>query len=57
MNTKPRVVKDFEKLSEEVLNSLKLEYPRGFEKHLIRFKNRKGKYVSALPYETGIAIT
>jgi hypothetical protein len=52
MNTKPRVVKDYEKLSEEILNSLKLEYPRGFEKHLIRFKNKEGKYVSALPYET-----
>lgn len=52
MNNKPRIIKDFEKLSEEVLNSIKLEYPRGFDKHLIKFQNREGKFVSALPYET-----
>lgn len=49
---KPRIVKDFEKLSEEVLTQIKLEYPLGFEKKLITFKNKEGKFVSALPFET-----
>ncbi|NNF20772.1 MAG: hypothetical protein HKN67_02435 [Saprospiraceae bacterium] len=49
---KPRIVKDFEKLSEEVLAQIKLEYPLGFEKKLILFKNKEGKFVSALPFET-----
>ncbi|MBT8190609.1 MAG: hypothetical protein KJO29_09275 [Bacteroidia bacterium] len=50
--SKPRIVKDFEKLSEEVLAQIKLEYPFGFEKKLILFKNKEGKFVSALPFET-----
>jgi hypothetical protein len=49
---KPRIVKDYEKVSEEVLAQIKLEYPFGFEKKLIQFKNQKGKFVSALPFET-----
>ncbi len=49
---KPKIVKDFEKLSEEVLAQIKLEYPFGFEKKLITFKNGEGKFVSALPFET-----
>lgn len=49
---KPRIIKDFEKLSEEITAQIKLEYPYGFEKKLIQFKNKEGKFVSALPYET-----
>ena len=49
---KPRVVKDYEKLSDEVLAQIKLEYPLGFEKKLVTFKNKEGKLVSALPFET-----
>ncbi len=49
---KPKIVKDFEKLSEDILTQIKLEYPAGFEKKLITFKNREGKFVSALPFET-----
>ncbi len=49
---KPRIIKDFEKLSEELVALIKLEYPYGFEKKLIQFKNKEGKFVSALPYET-----
>ena len=52
MSNKPRIVKDFDKLSDEVLNNLKLEYPYGFDKYLIKFKNKEGKFISALPYET-----
>jgi len=49
---KPRVVKDYEKLEESTLEQIKLTYPRGFEKHLIKFTNREGRLVSALPFET-----
>ncbi len=51
MTTKPRVVKDYEKLDESVLQQIKLSYPRGFHKHLVKFKNAKGDLVSALPFE------
>ena len=49
---KPRLVKDFDKLGEEILVQIKLEYPYGFEDKLILFKNKEGKFVSALPFET-----
>lgn len=51
-SNKPRVVKDYEKLDPEVLEQIKLEYPRGFRRNLITFKNAKGDTVSALPFET-----
>lgn len=50
--TKPRVVKDYDKLDETVQESIKLEYPFGFEGNLITFTNAEGKKVSALPFET-----
>jgi hypothetical protein len=49
---KPRVIKDFEKLDEEIQQQIKLSYPSGFADHLIRFTNKDGLYVSALPFET-----
>lgn len=49
---KPKIIKDFDKLNEEVLAQIKLEYPLGFEKKLITFKNKENKFVSALPFET-----
>ena len=49
---KPRIVKDYEKLSEDIQNRVKLTYPYGYEKELITFKNAEGRFVSALPYET-----
>ncbi|MFK7946728.1 MAG: hypothetical protein AB8G11_03985 [Saprospiraceae bacterium] len=49
---KPRVVKDYEKLSKEIVEQIKLNYPRGFQRNLITFKNAQGRYVSALPFET-----
>ncbi len=52
MQAKKRVVKDYENLSEEVINAIKLEYPRGFIKNLITYVNKDGKTISALPYET-----
>lgn len=50
--SKPRVVKDYDKLDITIQEQIKLHYNRGFEKHLIKFKNKEGKFVSALPFET-----
>ena len=50
--SKPRVVKDYDKLDESVKQLIKLTYPEGFERNLIQFKNKEGKTVSALPFET-----
>ncbi len=49
---KPRVIKDFDRLDESIQERIKLEYPRGFHRHLIKFKNAEGREVSALPFET-----
>lgn len=50
--SKPRVIKDFEKLEKDIQEQIKLEYPEGFEDNLIYFTNKDGKRVSALPFET-----
>lgn len=49
---KPKIIKDFDKLNEDIIVQIKLEYPLGFERKLITFKNKEGKLVSALPFET-----
>lgn len=50
--TKPRVIKDYEKLPVEIQEQIKLEYPYGFSDSLITFTNKEGQIVSALPFET-----
>ncbi len=52
MNTKPRVLKAFEALDQEIQEQIKLAYPEGFEDHLIKFVNKDGMYQSGLPFET-----
>jgi hypothetical protein len=53
MNTsKPRVIKDYDKLDPEIQERIKLEYPNGYSENLIYFNNKEGKRVSALPFET-----
>ena len=49
---KPRVIKDYDKLDQEVQEQIKLAYPYGFAKSLIFFTNKDGMKVSALPFET-----
>ncbi len=49
--SKPKVIKDYDKLSEEIQEQIKLFYPYGFDKKLIMFKNAKKKLISALPFE------
>ena len=50
--SKPRIIKDYEKLSEEIVEQIKLVYPKGFRKHLISFVNRDGEKRMGLPFET-----
>ena len=49
---KPRVLKAFEALDQEIQEQIKLAYPEGFEDHLIKFVNKEGLYQSGLPFET-----
>lgn len=49
---KKRIVKNYEALSEETLRDLREKYPNGYEQHLIRYTDKDGKFVSALPFET-----
>jgi len=50
--SKPRVIKDYDKLPVELQEQIKLEYPYGFSDSLISFTNKDGMIVSALPFET-----
>lgn len=50
--SKPRVVKDYDKLTPEIVQQIKLKYPRGFVFYLITYTDHKGRFVSALPFET-----
>ena len=50
--SKPRVIKAYDALDNEIKKQLRVQYPYGFDKSLISFKDAKGKLVSALPYET-----
>ncbi len=50
--SKPRIIKDYDKLPIEIQEQIKLEYPFGFSDSLIRFTNKDGLIVSALPFET-----
>lgn len=51
-SSKPRVIKDYDKLPIEIMEQIKLEYPYGFSDSLITFTNKIGLIVSALPFET-----
>jgi hypothetical protein len=50
--SKPRIVKDYEKISDEILEQIKLKYPRGFHRSLISYVDKEGKQRSALTFET-----
>jgi len=50
--SKPKVIKDYDKLPPEIQEKIKLEYPYGFSDNLISFTNKDGMIVSALPFET-----
>jgi hypothetical protein len=50
--SKPKVIKEYDKLSEELQERLREVYPDGFSEHFIRFTDKDGKYIVALPLET-----
>lgn len=50
--SKPKVIKDYDKLPQEVVEQIKLVYPLGFTKHLVTFTNSKGQFKKGLPFET-----
>ena len=49
---KTRIIKDYEKLSDEIKEQIKLVFQDGYSQHLIQFRNAQGEIVSALPFET-----
>ena len=50
--SKPRIIKDYDNLPEEVKEQIKLVYPKGFSQHLISFYNKEGERRMGLPFET-----
>ena len=50
--TKPRVVKDFDKLDQAIQQKVKLAFPYGFTEDLTHYQDKEGNRVSALPFET-----
>ena len=50
--SKPRVVKSYDSLDEDLQEQIKLAYPSGFAQHLISYTNANGEKVSALIFET-----
>lgn len=49
---KKRIVKDYLQLPDHVRIHLRRTFPDGFSDNLIKFKDAKGKQVSALAFET-----
>lgn len=49
---KLRVIKDFEKVDQDIQEQIKLVYPDGFSQHLVEYKNKDNETVFALPFET-----
>lgn len=50
--SKPRLIKDYEKVPDDIKEQIKISYPHGYHKQLIEFTNKDGNRVSALPFET-----
>lgn len=50
-NSKPKVVKDFDKLPKEVIAAIKAEFPNGFSHKMIAYTTPKGEKVMALPFD------
>ena len=50
--SKPRVLKDYDQLSDKVKEQIKLVYPKGFSEHLVNYVTKEGENKKALPFET-----
>lgn len=49
---KLRVTQEYERLSDELKEQIKLVYPEGYSQHIFSFNNKEGKRISALRFET-----
>ncbi len=49
---KLRISKEYEKLTDELKEQIKLVYPQGYSRFLIPFINKEGKKAKALRFET-----
>lgn len=54
--SKPRIIKDYGNLSDEIKEQLKLVYPLGFAEHLVTYMTKDGEKRKGLPFETEDAI-
>lgn len=50
--SKPRVIKDYNKLDKELQQQIKLIYADGFADNLIHFFDKNGQKITVLPFET-----
>lgn len=49
---KKRIIVDYKNITNKLLSLLVETYPNGYEDHIIKFKNAKNEWVSAVPLET-----
>ncbi len=49
---KIRVIQDYEKLSNELKEQVKLVYPNGYHNHLVEYTTPKGERIKTLRFET-----
>ncbi len=52
MPSRPKFLKDLDKLPKEVQAAIKAEYPNGFSHKLVSYTTPKGEKVLALPFDT-----
>ena len=50
--SKPKVIKDYDKVDPELMEKVRQFYSGGFAENLITFFNKDGKKITALPFET-----
>ena len=50
--SKPRIIKDYNKLDKELQQQIKLVYADGFAENLIHFFDKDGIKITVLPFET-----
>lgn len=51
-DSKPKVIKDYNKLDKELQQQIKLMYADGFADNLIHFFDKNGQKITVLPFET-----
>ena len=49
--SQPSVIKDYDKLDVSFQERIRMAFPLGFEDHLVKFTDRAGNKVSALPFD------